>query len=140
MLEVIADNTALDFVEDADRNSEAETVRAIVDTLSEPYRSVIKARYFEGLTLQEVGEKLSVSRERARQHEAKALRILGQNKQLRQLWTEQQRHYNWLSLAMFQYSPEYYAVIRRAEEHQLSYGQRQAEIYTVMQNWNGLNP
>lgn len=140
MLEIIADNTALDFVEDADRNSEAETVRECVDALSEPYRSVIKARYFEGLTLQEVGEKLSVSRERARQQEAKALRILRENKQLRQLWTEQQRHYNWLSLARFQYSPEYYAVIRHAEERQLSYGQRQAEIYTVMQNWNDLNP
>lgn len=135
MLEIIADNYALDFVEDADRNSEAETVRAIVDSLQEPYRSIIKARYFEGLTLQEVGEKLSVSRERARQHEAKALRILRADKQLRQLYTEQKKHYDWLKLARFQYSPEYFEICKRAEERNLSYGQRQADLYSAMQEW-----
>lgn len=46
MLEIIADNTSLDFVEAADRNSEAETIHQIVDALPEPLRSVIMARFF----------------------------------------------------------------------------------------------
>lgn len=135
MLEIIADNAALDFVEDADRNSEAETVRAIVDTLSEPYRSVIKAYFFEGITLSAIGERYGYSGSRAGQLYHKALRILRQDKQLRQLWTEQRNHINWLSLARFQYSPEYYAVIQRAKEQQLSYGQRQADLFSAMQKW-----
>lgn len=135
MLDLIADDTALDFVEDVDRSSEAERVRQIVDTLSEPYKGVIKARYFEALTLQATAEKLSISRERVRQHEAKALRILRANKQLRQLYTEQKKHYDWLRLARFQYSPEYFDIIKRADECNLSYGQRQAELYTAQISW-----
>lgn len=139
MPEIIADNTSLDFVEAADRNSEAETIRQIVDTLPEPFRSVIKARYFEGLTLQAIAENLSVSPSRVRQLKAKAFRQLRQNKQLRQIRTEQQRHYNWLRLARFQYSPEYYDIVQRAEERQLSYGQKQAVLYSAMQEWEQAN-
>lgn len=135
MLEIIADNASLDFVEDADRNSEAETVREIVDTLSEPYRGIIKAYFFEGITLSAIGERYGYSRSRAGQLYHKALRILRQDRQLRQLWTEQKQHYNWLQLARFQYSPEYYAVIQRAKEHKLSYGQRQADLFSAMGEW-----
>ena len=106
-----------------------------MDTLSEPYRNVITARYFEGLTLQTIAEKLSASRERVRHIEAKALQILRHNKQLRQLYTEQQHHYNWLRLARFQYSPEYFDIVQRAAERNLSYGQKQAELYTAMHQW-----
>lgn len=136
ILDLIADDTALDFMEDVDRSSEAETVRQIVDTLSEPYRSVIKARYWEELTLQATAEKLSISRERARQHEAKALRILRANKQLRQLYTEQKKHYDWLRLARFRYSPEYFEICKRAEERNLSYGRRQADLYAAQMSWD----
>lgn len=135
MLDLVADDTSLDFVEEAERNSEAETVRKFVDELSEPYRSVIKAKYFDGLTLGEIGEKFSVSRERIRQQQAHGLRILRRNPQLRKLYTEQECHYDWLALARFKYSPEYYEIVRRAEERQLSYGQRQADLRTAFSEW-----
>lgn len=76
MLDLVADDISLDFVEEAERNSEAETVRKFVDELSEPYR-----------------------------------------------------------LARFKYSPEYYEIVRRAEERQLSYGQRQADLHTAFAEW-----
>lgn len=135
MLDFVADDASLDFVEEAERNSEAETVRKIVNELSEPYRSVIKAKYFDGLTLGEIGEKFSVSRERIRQQQAHGLRILRRNPQLRKLYTEQECHYDWLALARFKYSPEYYEIVRRAEERQLSYGQRQADLHTAFAEW-----
>ena len=132
ILDLIADDTALDFVEDVDRSSEAETVRQIVDTLSEPYRSVIKTYFFEGISLTAIGEKLNISPERVRQIKYKALRILRANKQLRQLYTEQKKHYDWLRLARFRYSPEYFEICKRAEERNLSYGQWQADLYSAM--------
>lgn len=135
LYEIIEDSASLDFTEKAERNCEAETVRAIVDTLSEPYRGIIKAHFFEGMTLAAIGEKNGYSTSRTGQLYRKALRILRQDKQLRQIWTEQKQHYNWLQLARFQHSPEYYAVIQRAKEHQLSYGQRQADLFSAMQKW-----
>ena len=135
LYEIIEDSASLDFTEKAERNCEAETVRAIVDTLSEPYRGIIKAHFFEGMTLSAIGEKNGYSTSRTGQLYRKALRILRQDRQLRQLWTEQKQHYNWLQLARFQYSPEYYAVIQRAKEQQLSYGQRQADLFSAMGEW-----
>ena len=81
--EAIPDKTSLAFVEDIENHSEAETLRNITEKLSEPYKSIIKARYFEGLTLQATAERLSMSRDRVRHLEGRALRILGQSKSLK---------------------------------------------------------
>ena len=81
--EAIPDKTSLAFVEDIEKRSEAETLRSITEKLSEPYKSIIKARYFEGLTLQATAEKLSMSRDRVRHLEGRALRILRQSKSLK---------------------------------------------------------
>ncbi len=88
ILDLIADDTALEFVEEVSERSEAETIRQIVDTLPEPYRSIIQAHYFEGLTLKEIAERLSVSGTRVRQRELKALAMLRQNDLLRKLYTD----------------------------------------------------
>ncbi len=88
MLELIADDTALKFVEDVSVRSEAETIRQIVDTLPEPYRGIIQVHYFEGVTLKEIAERISVSGTRVRQREVKALVMLRQNDLLRKLYTE----------------------------------------------------
>lgn len=82
------DSTLGDFIADdsltpekaAERNDMKETVRAILATLSPKEAEVLIARF--GLdgnrprTLEEVGQKLGVTRERIRQIEAKAIRKL----------------------------------------------------------------
>lgn len=88
MLDLIADDTSLEFVEYVFKRLESETIRQIVNTLTEPYRSIIQAHYFERLTLKEIAERLSVSGTRVRQNEVKALAMLRQNDLLRKLYTD----------------------------------------------------
>jgi DNA-directed RNA polymerase sigma subunit (sigma70/sigma32) len=53
-------------------------------TSREKMRKIIELRYLEGMTLEQVGEILGVTRERVRQLEAKALRILRANPENRE--------------------------------------------------------
>jgi DNA-directed RNA polymerase sigma subunit (sigma70/sigma32) len=53
-------------------------------TSHEKMRKIIELRYLEGMTLEQVGEILGVTRERVRQIEAKALRILRANPENRE--------------------------------------------------------
>jgi RNA polymerase sigma factor (sigma-70 family) len=135
MLDLVADDNAFNFVENAEGKSDAETIRAIVDTLSEPQKCVIQAYFFKDETLQAIAEKLHVSPERVRQIKAKALRQLRQNKQLQAMHSEQRRHYDWIRLARFKYSPEYFDIIKQSEERRFSYGQRQAAINSALYQW-----
>lgn len=73
LLDTLADDASLDFIERMETASECETVRAVVDTLGEPYRSVVKLYYFEDKTLQQTGEAMNCSSERARQLKDKAV-------------------------------------------------------------------
>lgn len=137
MGELIADDSSLDFIQDMERTAEAETVRRIVETLPDVQKDVIKAYYFEGMTLSAIAEKLGVSRESVRQIRYKALKILRENKQLRELYTGYQHHYNWIAVSHFRYSPEYFDLCKRLDEKNLSYGQKQADIYSHFQKWQG---
>lgn len=137
MGEFIADDTSLDFIQDMERTAEAETVRRIVETLPDVQKDVIKAYYFEGMTLSAIAEKLCVSIESVRQIRYKALKILRENKQLRELYTGYQHHYNWIAVSHFRYSPEYFDLCKRLDEKNLSYGQKQADIYSHFQEWQG---
>lgn len=56
LLDTLADDTALDFIERMETASVGETVRAVIETLQEQHRDVIKLRYFEGLTLKQSRE------------------------------------------------------------------------------------
>ena len=51
-------------------------VRRAVDSLDEMSSRVIRMRFFEGLTLDEIGRHFCISRERVRQIESRALRML----------------------------------------------------------------
>lgn len=135
LLDTLADDTALDFIQRMETASVGATVRAVIETLQEQHREVIKLRYFEGLTLKQTGERLGVSPERVRQRESMALRILRQNKILRELWKDfcSQRYRT--SFSWFRTSPEYYFALKRAERKPLSYGQRQAELYEAQLIW-----
>lgn len=52
------------------------TVQQLLKTLNNQQKTVIVLRFFGGYTLEEVGQALGVTRERIRQVEAKALRVL----------------------------------------------------------------
>lgn len=52
-------------------------VRELIDTLPSQAAKLIKAAYFEGLTLQQAGERIGVSRSRASRLHAEALERLG---------------------------------------------------------------
>ena len=139
LLDTLSDDTSLDFIQRMETASVGETVRAVIETLQEPYKSAVWLYYIEGYTLQETGEKLGVSKERARQIKEQALRIMRQNKILRELWNDfcQQRHRT--SFSWFRTSPEYYAALKAVNKKPLSYGQRQAELYEAQLIWEAQN-
>lgn len=66
LLETIADDTSLDFIDNMETNAVSDTVRAVVNTLSEPYKCVVTAFFFEGITLSDIAKRLEISGERAR--------------------------------------------------------------------------
>lgn len=139
LLDTLADDTALDFIERMETASVGETVRAVIETLQKQHRDVIKLRYFEGLTLKQAGEKLGVSKERVRQREAMALRLLRKNPILRELWKDFCTQRYRTSFSWFRSSPEYFTALKILNKKPLSYGQRQAELYEAQLIWEAQN-
>lgn len=135
LLETIADDTSLDFIDNMETNAVGDTVRAVVDTLPEQYRSVIQAHYWEGLTLRAIADRLSVSCENVRAREAKAMRMLRSNKIMRLLYKDMQQHNRSCSFSWFRTSPEYFTMLKMLDHKPLSYGQRQAELYAAQIAW-----
>jgi len=80
MADVIVDETAKSPIESATQSLLREQLLAVIDTLTPREQEVIRQRYglLDGRqkTLEEVGKEFSVTRERIRQIEAKALRKL----------------------------------------------------------------
>ncbi|GFP38279.1 RNA polymerase primary sigma factor, partial [Candidatus Hakubella thermalkaliphila] len=76
---------------DAERNEISEQMQQILKTLTPKEERVIRMRFGIGAdrdhTLEEVGRHLSITRERVRQIEAKALRKLKQPSRLKELKT-----------------------------------------------------
>lgn len=135
LLDTIADDTSLDFIDNMETNAVGDTVRAVVNTLSEPYKGIITAFFFEGITLSDIAKRLEISSERVRQLKRKALELLRKNKILRELYNDMQQHNNFRSFSWFRTSPEYYEILKRLNKKPLSYGQRQAELYAAQLTW-----
>lgn len=81
-----AADTAVEAVEERDR---AQRLHAALENalaaLPEAERDVLRARYYQGRTPEEIATERGVGRERVRQIEAKALRILRHPKNSREL-------------------------------------------------------
>ncbi len=116
LLELIEDEASADFVQRIDNDDEAAFVRRIVDTLPEPDKCVIRALYFESLTLQATAEKLAVSLSAVRNAEQRALKQLRKNPELRRMYREQMRHEAWVWFSRFEHSPEYFDQCGRMRE------------------------
>lgn len=135
LMDMIPDTASMDFLEELDRDSEAWFIRKVVDELKEPFQSVIRLHFFEGRTLQEIGEEMGVTAERVRQLKYKALRKLRQNKQLRQMYRNAKTHDIMTWASRWEYSPECYALVQHLRKKELSYGYRQAAMYAARERW-----
>lgn len=133
--ETIADDTSLNFIDKMETNAVSDTVRSVVDTLPEPYKCVVTAFFFEGITLSDIAKRLEISGERARQLKRKGLELLRKNKIMRELYNDMQQHNHSCSFSWFRTSPEYYETLKRLDRLPLSYGQRQAELYAAQIAW-----
>ena len=89
----IPDPTATQRFENVEQACYMQELRAVLDKalsmLSERQRTVISRRFFEGLTLKQVGQQEGVTAERVRSIEAEALRSLRYNAQLRKFYGEE---------------------------------------------------
>jgi RNA polymerase sigma factor (sigma-70 family) len=65
-----------DVVAETSRREEAEIVRNAIDTLPPREAEVIRRRFFDGMTLTDIGQSLGITKERVRQLEARAKRML----------------------------------------------------------------
>ena len=64
-----------------------EAVGAALSTVPEQYREILRLRYWEDMTLRDIGDLRGVSWERVRQMENKGIRILRQPKTASQLYS-----------------------------------------------------
>ena len=90
LMDVVADPTGLLWRESLEesmwRKQLQEAVGAAMSTVPEQYREILRLRYWEDMTLEDVGDLRGISKERVRQMENKGIRILRQPKTASQLY------------------------------------------------------
>ncbi len=78
-------NTEQEVLERVQQEQLKETIWKAVDSLPEGQADIIRKRYAEGKTLQETGESIGITRERVRQEENKAFRVLRNSRRFERL-------------------------------------------------------
>lgn len=90
LMDVVADPAGLQWRECLEesmwRKQLQEAVGAALSTVPEQYREILRLRYWEDMTLEDVGDLRGISKERVRQMENKGIRILRQPKTASQLY------------------------------------------------------
>ena len=80
LMDVIADPAGLQWRESLEesvwRKQLQEAVESALSDVPEQYREILRLRYWEDMTLEEIGDLRSISKERVRQMENKGIRIL----------------------------------------------------------------
>ena len=112
LIDLQADAQSTDFVDRLEAALASELIRTEVEMLPDREKIVIEMYYFDGKTLQEIGDLLGVSYQRAREIRAKAERMLRQEPELRKLYNE---HYKERYIPRWKYydwQPERYALSR----------------------------
>lgn len=90
LMDVVADPAGLQWRESLEesmwRKQLQKAVETVMETVPEKYREVLRLRYWEDMTLEDIGDLCGISRERVRQMENKGIRILRQPKTASQLY------------------------------------------------------
>lgn len=91
LMDVVVDPAGLQWRESLEESiwqkQLQEAVRAALATVPEQYREILHLRYWEDMTLEDVGDLCGISKERVRQMENKGIRILRQPETASQLYT-----------------------------------------------------
>lgn len=116
LFELVPDKNSLDFMERMETLSEYETIHKIVDELPEPCKSVVNKHYFQGVTFTAIADEMGVSKERIRQIHLRALKILRNNKDLREIYGYYEKHYRWNAVQSLQNRPEYFDLCHKLNE------------------------
>ena len=127
-----ADESSTEFVDRLEAAAISEIIREAVEELPDNQRKAVQLYYFEGLTLEQIGARLGVSGERARQLRYNGEHKLKRSKELKQLYIEyyQQRYYpRW---QYYDWQPEHYGAAR-AEREQLQRSQSHAAALEALQ-------
>ena len=80
--EIVPDERAEAAYEDIERIDGYTALHKAIDILPSDLREVVRKHYFEGLTFQQIGERLGLSRDQAWQLHNKALKELRKNRAL----------------------------------------------------------
>lgn len=81
--DTVLDERAAAVFEEIERRNGYTVLYEAIDCLPPDLREVIREHYFEGLTFKQIGERLGLSRDQARQLHNKALKELRNNRALR---------------------------------------------------------
>ena len=81
--DIVPDERAAAVYEDVERIDGYTALHKAIDSLPTDLREVVQAHYFEGLTFQQIGERLGLSRDQAWKLHNKALKELRKNRALR---------------------------------------------------------
>lgn len=112
LLDTVADDSALEFVNELEAVDDGLIVRSVVDALPDKLRLVTKMYFFEGATLSDIAVQLDVSPEYVRQLKAKALRRLRKNEILKNMWGSLRRHQTAGHFSEFWTSPEILFILK----------------------------
>lgn len=109
LMDVVADPAGLQWREHLEesmwRKQLQEAVGAALSTVTEQYREILRLRYWENMTLDDIGDLQGISKERVRQMENKGIRILRQPKTASQLYAFYDfDFYSGTGLGAFQYT------------------------------------
>ena len=135
LMDVVADPAGLQWRESLEesmwRKQLQEAVGAALSTVPEQYREILRLRYWEDMTLEDVGDLRGISKERVRQMENKGIRILRQPKTASQLYSFCDfDFYGGTGLGAFRYGgmsvQERYLVVEEERKERQSSRQRKA--------------
>lgn len=135
IIDLMPDKQSPKIYEGAELTDLQKQVWQAVAELPEKLKEIITQYYFNGENLTTLAEKLGVSVETVRQRKRQGLRLLRQNRSLKELYNEYDRHYhhnyNALKASLWKHSPEGYVIMqdiaeRRKKGEYISYGKQQA--------------
>lgn len=146
LLEFIPDNSAADKLNTIELTDIQKLTRQAVAQLPSRERQAITLRYFGGADYKQICKITGVSLNTARERTRKGLHILRQNKAIRSIYDEMERHYSHseniyeIGARHWEYSAErreikYNMQWRRHNGEYISYATEQCTLYIAMQRY-----